>query len=205
MRKELNISLHEGDRELLSTLSLRVRVLTSLQIARTWPAMLGRLPRLEAEGLLQSFVAVTHPELPLTAPVVHWRPGDSLPDFGSASYRLRSRWCKPAVPTKCFIAGKAAGSLFGGHGGRYPRESEESHDIHLAAVFLRFRKLQPELVGSWVHEEDLRRDRKDRRGKVPDAMVGKSSVIECGGAYKTRKLIGFHRFCEARGYEYEVW
>jgi hypothetical protein len=205
MRIELNISLHEEDRELLTALALRVRVLTTLQIARTWRAMVSRLPRLESEGLLQSFVTVAHPELPLIGPVVQWRPGDPSPDFGSASYLLQSRWAKPATPIKCFIAGRAAGCMFGGHGGRYPRESEESHDIHLAAVFLRFRKLEPALVESWVHEEELRRDRKDRRGKVPDAMVGKHRVIECGGAYKTKKLIGFHRFCEARGYEYEVW
>jgi hypothetical protein len=205
MRNELNISLREGERELLSVLALRVRVMTVLQIVRTWPAILSRLSRLEREGFVHSFVAVTHPELPVSAPLVQWRIGDPSPAFTKVSYRLQSRWCKAAVPIKCFIASRASGNMFGGHGGRYPRESEESHDILLAAVFLRFRRLQPELVGSWVHEEELRRDRKDRRGKVPDAMVGKHRVIECGGAYKTKKLIGFHRFCEARGYEYEVW
>lgn len=205
MNHKENLCLTPDDRDLLATLSLRVRVLTLSQIASRWPSVVSHLSRLERERLIYSFVAVTHPELRVSSPVVQWSAGDPPPDFSSASYRLRSRWGEPAIPIKCFIAGTSTGRMFGGHGGRYPRESEEAHDIHLAAVFLRFRELQPEQVSSWVHEDELRRERNGRCGKVPDAMVGKARVVECGGAYKTRKLIAFHQFCEARGYKYEVW
>jgi hypothetical protein len=95
--------------------------------------------------------------------------------------------------------------MFGGHGGRFPRESEETHDLHLATVYLRFRSVSPELTISWVHEEEIKRDRRQRRGKLPDAMVGKARVVEFGGAYKKDKLMAFHKFCETRGFNYEVW
>lgn len=192
-------------RDFLSALTSRVRVFSHLQIARTWPTVIPGLKRLEAGGLVFCFTAVVHPELHLLEPVIRWSKGDDLPDFGGASYVLRSRWNRSGVPTKCVIASRVAGRMFGGHGGRYPRESEETHDLHLAAVYLRFRLCWPELAASWVHEEELRRDRKQRRGKLPDALVNKKRVIECGGAYKKEKLIGFHKYCEAQGFDYEVW
>jgi len=95
--------------------------------------------------------------------------------------------------------------MFGGHGGRYPRESEETHDIHLAAVYLRFRSIAPALASSWVSEARIKRERKTNRGKLPDAMVDKRRVIEFGGAYKKAKLAAFHKYCAAREFDYEVW
>ncbi len=205
MRYEIDFYLGEQEWEFLSDLALRVRTFSVPQIARTRPKVVGRLDRLEAGGLIYSFVSMAHPELPLVGPVVSWRSGDQMPDFSKASYQLRSRWNLPGVPTKCVIASRAAGRMFGGHGGRYPRESEETHDIHLAAVYLRFRSISPLLTKSWIHEEEIKRDRKQRKGKLPDAMIGSRRVIEFGGAYKKAKLMAFHSFCESRGWEYEVW
>lgn len=205
MAFEVDCCLGDEAREFLAVLTLRVRVLSVPQIARTWPKAIAGLKRLEAQGLLFSFTAVAHPELPLVEPVLRWTKGGELPDFGRASYQLRSRWNQPGIPTRCVIASRAAGRMFGGHGGRHPRESEETHDIHLAAVYLRFRSIWPELAASWVHEEEIKRERKQRRGKLPDALIGKDRVVEFGGAYKKEKLIAFHKFCEARGFDYEVW
>ena len=202
---EIDFCLGDEERELLSALTLRVRVFTVLQIARTWPRTVARLRRLEDARLIFSFVTVAHPELPLLRPVASWQAGCGAPDFAKASYELRSRWRLPGTATKCIIASQAAGRMFGGHGGRYPRESEETHDIHLAAVYLRYRLSCPALCASWVHEEEIKRDRKQRRGRVPDAVVNKSKVVEFGGAYKKEKLLLFHKFCEGRGLEYEVW
>ncbi len=202
---EINCSISDEASELLSALTLRVRVFSIIQIARTWPKAIASLRRLEAHGLVYSFIAVAHAELLLIDPVIRWTTGDEVPKFGPASYQLRSRWKGSGTPVKCFIATRAAGRMFGGHGGRYPRESEETHDIHLAAVYLHFRLASPELAASWVHEEEIKRERKQRRGKLPDAFVGKNRVVEFGGAYKKEKLMAFHKFCEARHYDYEVW
>ncbi len=95
--------------------------------------------------------------------------------------------------------------MFGGHGGRFPRESEETHDIHVSAIYLNLRLSAPALAVSWIHEEEIKRERKQSKGKLPDAIVSHRKVIEFGGAYKKQKLIGFHRFCEANNFEYEVW
>ena len=202
---EINCCISDEARELLAALTLRVRVFTTLQIARTWPKAIGSLKRLESNGLLFSFTAVAHPELPLVEPIIRWRNGDEIPDFGRASYQIRSRWSASGTPMKCFIATRAVGRMFGGHGGRYPRESEETHDIHLAAVYLRFRSTWPEMAASWVHEEEIKRERRQRRGKLPDAVVLKNRVVEFGGAYKKSKLMAFHKFCELRNFDYEVW
>lgn len=202
---EVTIGLDEEARELLSALTTKVRVLSLLQIARTWPRAVPQLRRLEQAGLLFSFVSVAHPELPLHVPVIRWASGDELPEFSKASYALRSRWRLPAVPAKCFIASRAAGRMFGGNGGRYPRESEETHDLHLSAVYLRFRSTAPDLASSWVHEAQIKSEQKQRRGKLPDAIVSKRCVIEFGGAYKKQKLAAFHKFCEGKHFDYEVW
>lgn len=202
---ELNCSIGGEVRELLSALALRVRVFSVFQIARTWPKTVSALGRLEREGMIDTFTAMVHPELELAAPVVKWAKGEGPPDFASASYVLRKRWNKPAITAKCVIASRGTGNMFGGHGGRYPRESEETHDLHLAAVYLRFRSTWPQLAASWVHEEEIKKERRQRRGKLPDAFVAKNRVVEFGGAYKRAKLIAFHKFCEARSFDHEVW
>lgn len=205
MTTEFCCSIGGPIRELLSALTLRVRVFSVPQIARTWPSAVSALNRLERECLIYTFTAIVHPELELTAPVTRWSKGENPPDFAAAAYALRKRWCKPALPVKCVIASRAAGQMFGGHGGRYPRESEETHDIHLAAVYLRLRSQFPQLASSWIHEEEIKKERRRKKGRIPDALVGKNQVVEFGGAYKKPKLIAFHKYCEAQEFDYEVW
>jgi len=202
---EVSIALDDEVRGFLSALTTKVRVFSLLQIARTWPSVPPRLRRLEDVGLLFSFLSVAHPELPLHGPIIRWASGDELPEFSKASYALRSRWRLAAVPTKCFIASRAAGRMFGGSGGRYPRESEETHDLHLSAVYLRFRSTVPDIAATWVHEAQIKSERRQRRGRLPDGIVDKTRVIEFGGAYKKQKLAAFHKFCEGKNFDYEVW
>ena len=208
MPVEIEHSLGAAERGLLQVLTHRVRLLTLPQIARTWGALqtIKQLRRLEGRGLLVSFAAVIHPELSLQRPVASWRIGEQAPDFGAVSYALRSRWNQAGVSTPCVIASRAAGRMFGGHGGRFPRESEETHDVHLAGVYLRLLKADPRLASSWIHEEEIRAERESRRGKLPDAVLKSTGkIIEFGGAYKKAKLISFHEYCRASGQEYEVW
>ncbi len=205
---EIEHSLGEAERALLQVLTHRVRVLTLRQIARTWASLQSRrqIHRLEERGLVVCFSPVIHPELSLDRPVASWRIGEEAPDFGAVSYALRSRWSQAGVSMPCVIASRAAGRMFGGHGGRFPRESEETHDVHLAAVYLRLLKADSELASSWIHEEEIKAERESRLGKLPDAVLGSTGkIIEFGGAYKKAKLVAFHEYCQAKCQEYEVW
>jgi DNA-binding Lrp family transcriptional regulator len=205
---EVNSLLSGDARELLNDLTQKVRVFSAAQIGRTWPGLdsANRLKRLEENGLIVVFRAMVHPELPLNQPVAVWAPGAAVPDFAEVSYKLRSRWVEAGVSTPCVIASRATGRMFGGHGGRYPRESEETHDVHLAAIYLKLRSKEPLLAATWIHEEEIKSSRESRSGKLPDAILQQSGkIVEFGGAYKKAKLLAFHEYCQAQGLEYEVW
>jgi hypothetical protein len=208
-------SLTERDREILETLTLKIRFLSVSQVARTWWAdsansvanARARLKALEQAGLIVRFTTIAHPEIELASPIAVWEPGDRAPDFGSASWRLKSRWTKPPAATPSVIATKGAGHQFAGFGGRYPRPTEQTHDLHVAALYLGFRLLRPDEARAWVSEEILRADLRGA-DKLPDAMIraGDSKrVIEFGGAYGKPKLASFHRFCAELELPYELW
>lgn len=210
------VSLTHRDSEILDALVHRVRVFSLEQLGRTWwpdsrepkrPAA-SRLSLLEEEGLVSSYSAMAHPELPLTIPIIRWMPGDYAPEFGAASYQMRRRWTQPFSTCTCFIATKRAGTLLGGCGGRRSRTSEQTHDIHMAAVFLQYRLSTPHLARKWSSEALILRSRADRREKLPDAIVndGRSKrIVEFGGAYGKEKLVDFHAYCVDQRMAYEVW
>lgn len=209
-------NLTTRDREILEVLTLRVKLLTVSQIARTWwsgpnaeKTAARRVRDLEAVGMLKRFTVYAHPELPLTAPVFSWRPGDDAPSFGALSYRLTSRWTEAHRPTSAVIATQAAANSFGGHAPKPPKRVEENHDVHQAAVFLAVRAPWPELVKSWRAEPAIRRSRPDGPGeKLPDALLtanGAEKIIDFGGAYSAEKLEGFHAWAEQKGTPYELW
>jgi hypothetical protein len=213
----LNLALSERDVDLIETLALKVRVLTVNQIARTWwcraaqptAAARHRLAELERAGFVVSFTAIAHPEIPLSCPVISWTPGLPAPNFGAASHRLKTRWSQPPTETRCVFVSPVTGRHFGGSGGRRPRESEETHDIHLAQVYLLLRLRDPEAAQNWVSEESVRAGRDRRDEKLPDAIVdtpGERRVVEFGGAYAKAKLEAFHRYCcQELQLPYEVW
>src|SRR5262249_10405468 len=128
--------------------------LSVAQIARTWWATSRnsednariRLKQLEEAGLIARFTMMAHPEIYPSSPVASWTPGDETPDFGAVSYRLRSRWTKPLISTAAAIATESAGNRFGGKGGRFPRPTERTHDLHMSAVFLLFRERDPKMA-----------------------------------------------------------
>jgi DNA-binding Lrp family transcriptional regulator len=205
------------DLEILDTLTLRVRYLSLAQIARTWwadakdpPANTReRLKKLEAAGFLLRFTAMARPEFALIAPVIVWQPNDPMPDFGAASYQLQSRWMHSAVATPAVIATATAGHRFGGHGGRFPRQSEQSHDLMMGTLYLHYRQLLGHAVitTQWISEERLRAQ-KQAGEKLPDAMLRSAQrefVIECGGAYSKEKLSHFHEYCAEQSLPYEIW
>jgi hypothetical protein len=211
------ITLTPRDVDILDTLTLRVRYLSLAQIARTWWAnsqdplanARARLKGLESAGFVLRFTALARPEFALIAPMIGWQPGDPTPDFGAASYQLQARWTQSAITTPAVIATTAAGHQFGGHGGRFPRQSEQSHDLMMGALYLYYRQLlgPARITKQWISEESLR-EQKQAGEKVPDAILRTPHgelVIECGGAYSKNKLTQFHAYCDENAFPYELW
>lgn len=208
--------LTDRDMEILELLTKRVRVLSLEQVAREWWARQARasenasrrLSTLEQGGLIHRFSGFAHPELPLEKPVATWSPGSPSPDFGNLSYRLRTRWTDPLRMTQAFIGTKLAAGQFGGNGGRVPRPSELSHDLHLAGVFFKLRRSDPAKSRTWLSEASQYAKGGGRDERLPDAVVGKGrhrTAIEFGGAYSKAKLIEFHEHCAASDLPYEIW
>lgn len=204
------------DREILEALTLRVRVLTVPQIARTWWAMSknalanakDRLSILELLGFLTIYRAPAHPEIRLLAPVTTWKPGEQTPDLGASSYQLQTRWNQDPVMIHFTSATRKAANFFAGHGGRAPREIERTHDIHLASVYLFYRANFPSLLPQWTFEEQIRRERRHTAEMLPDVLLRLNSglrAVEFGGAYPKTKLEAFHRYCEEQSLPYEIW
>lgn len=210
------VKLTPRDREILDVLTLRVRVLSLAQIGRTWwpgsrdSVVLARrrLKELERDGLTEVLSLTTHPEIPLEAPLACWNPKEPAPDFGQLSHKLKSRWTMAPEEVAAAIATREAGHWFGGSGGRAPRTSEATHDLHLGALFLKVRAQDLALAAAWRSEATLYGAGEGRGDRLPDAMIVRRSgkrVIEFGGAYSKSKLIEFHEFCERRSLPYEVW
>ena len=214
---ELESLATAADADLLDTLTHKLRVISEGQIARSlWTESRGgmasvrhRLKGLESRRLVICFRAEVHPEITLDTPVISSYPGCRAPDFAAASYyRLRRRWCRPSVSTRCVIATALAGRLYGGWGGRFPRESEETHDIHLAAVYLLLKKRDPRSADYWASEEAIRLRRGPKSEKLPDAIIDDPDarkIVEFGGAYSKKKLEAFHVYCSDLDLPYEVW
>lgn len=208
------------DHQILDALTRRVRVLTLDQIARTWwndsaspvRVVRERLRTLAAEGLVRIDRSPAHPEIALHQPVLRWSIGDTDPELGQVSYALQSRWREHPVLTPNVSATKLAADRFGGHGGRPPRAVELTHDIHMAAVFLRYREQQPEVLKHWTFEEQVKAERRRAKTppglKLPDAFLRLpegTRVVEFGGAYSKEKLLAFHGYCKEYLFPYEIW
>jgi hypothetical protein len=106
------------------------------------------------------------------------------------------------------IATQRAGNRFAGSGGRAPRASETTHDLCLAAVYLRLMATDPGRAKRWISEATLYERGEGRNGRLPDAAIvtrGGKTIVEFGGAYSAVKVKEFHGFCAERGWGYELW
>jgi len=206
--------LTERDLEILKILLFKVRFFSIEQVARTWwsntkhPTVnaLKRLSELQERNYVTLFTVVAHPEIPLQEPYFCWSPGADEPDFGSLAYQLSARWSKPYGATKAVIATPESAEVFGGSGGKFPKTAEQTHDLHLASLYLRFRKTAPDRAVSWIHEDQLKRPPKGV--KTPDAFLienEKKTVIEIAGKYPKKKLHAFHEHCATNELPYELW
>lgn len=210
------MQLTERDTQVLEILTRRVRVLSVAQIARSfWQATANaprnaaaRLRTLETAAMVSLRSVLAYPEPEVNGPVCSWRPGHAAPDFGPISYGLKMRWSGPLRAQVVAIATARAGHRFGGSGGRFPRRSEISHDLGLAAVYLGLRVNEPARAAGWISEAGLWSGGGGRHEKLPDALVSLDegdTAIEFGGAYSKAKLEEFHAYCDERHLAYEVW
>lgn len=203
-------------REVVAALTQHVRVLTVDQIARTWwphtqrprSNALKGLADLEGRGLVETFSMMAQPEIDLPGPVFVWRPGDPEPDFRAIASRLRARWKRPRRPTDAVIATRRAARDYGGYlGGRRPRASEATHDLHLAQVYLRMRRESPELLEFWVSEAQQYAEGGGRNEPLPDVIIRPAGaaqfLVEFAGQYSRRKLEEFHG--RTNHIPYQLW
>ena len=212
-----SVKLTDRDREILKVLATRVRLLSVDQIGRTWwgytryPTLNAkrRLKCLEQAGLVQTETVTAHPEILVSQPVFRWKPGEIEPHLGPISWRLQKRWKQHPTEACVAFATKKAAVLFAGRSGRSPRASEATHDIHLGAVYLHFRKHRPSHAAFWMPETQMRHTARGSSFTVPDAVIQRPNptalefIVEFGGAYSTPKLERFH--AEHRHLTYEIW
>ncbi len=207
---------HDPKENLLHALTHHVRVLTVDQVARTWwphtkrprNNAKKRLQELENQKLVSLQTILARPEIDLEEPVFNWKIGDPKPDFGPIAYRLKARWKEPLEPTDVVIASRDTKLHYGGYiGGRMPRESEATHDINLAKVYLQFRQEQPELLDFWVSEAQQYAEGGGKNQRLPDVIIRDGEavqmIIEFAGAYSKQKLQAFHD--EAKQIPYQLW
>ncbi|NOT01219.1 MAG: hypothetical protein HOP29_11390 [Phycisphaerales bacterium] len=210
------IELTPRDTDIVGILARRVRLLSIDQLARTFwkevarpvDAANRRVAALTKEGLLERLTVLAHPEIDLPAPVAVWKRGEAAPDFDALAYRLRKRWNLPPRSTPVVIASAGAGEWLGGRGGRRPRRSEATHDLHLTAVYLKMRAEQPKRAARWISEAIIQAEGGGRDEKLPDAIIRNragATAIEMGGLYTAKKLAAFHDDCARRGMAYEIW
>lgn len=208
------ISLTERDRGLIGLLATRVRVLSVPQIAaRFWGDSVDRdrlarrrLRRLQSAGLLDIGERPCRPMISIRAPLVVWRPHRSAPDLAVLARQLAGRWPDRVERVLCVTAtDEGARGVAGVRAATPPADSEVTHDLHVAEVYLRMLDELPSRATTWTLETRLP---KGQGVKVPDAAVRDGldwTAIEFGGQYDRHKLEAFHDFCRSKGMGYELW
>lgn len=211
------LTLTDRDDELLRTLTHRVRALSLAQTARSWwprsvqPATPhARLKQLAAAGYVTLEPQHVGPELQLERPLASWQRGCPRPKLSAIASVAQRRWHTPPVTMPCVVATPRAAAQFGGRGGRSPRPTEWTHDLHLAQVYLLMRVELPTRAASWVHEDlDERPQRALSGEKLPDAFVTdglhRTAIELVGSSYNGSKLEAFHDYCEREQLAYELW
>lgn len=209
-----SISLTHRDRSVIELLSVRVRVLSIDQIAeRFWadsnrPTRLARdrLAKLERAGLLRRASRPARPLLQIVEPLAIWRPHRPTPDFAAIARQLANRWPDDMVRMECIeVTDEGARGVAGVPAAAPPADSELTHDLHVAAVYLRMLDELPARASTWTLETRLP---KGQGVKVPDAMVRdglERTAIEFGGLYDRVKLEAFHDYCRRERMGYELW
>jgi hypothetical protein len=169
------------------------------------------LTRLADAGLIESLTLEAYPLLPLLRPLFAWNVGDPCPPpthWDQIAAQSQNRWNKPHVPVEVWRATKRASHIWGAfHDARRVRHSEASHDLHLAEVFVRYRRERPAAADDWFGEAAFPKLGFDlKRMKDPDAFLMSDSgtahrVVEFAGSYQAEHLWEFHAHCSGQAAE----
>lgn len=207
--------LTNRDREILQALVQKVRLFSHRQIAAHWwdgelANARRRLQRLAQRELLTRLTVQARSVPALESPLVSWQPGDAAPDFGQVAYRCQQRWrFRPTHPCTAWIVTETAAQLFGGvRRGELKHPMQATHDLGVAAIWLRFREVAPQWAAAWRSEDLLAHTRQGE--KLPDAFLVDQAeqvmwVVEFGGRYDAQRVQAFHQDCTARGLPYQLW
>lgn len=209
-------NLTERDESILLTLAEKVRCLSIAQIGAFWWADSAkpqetartRLRALEKLGWLEICQVYARPLIALDEPIVCWHPGDETPNFAAISHHIKNRFSGAARATSVAVASREADKRYGCPAGHPPRRSEATHDLGLAAVYLRFLRCDPARAKAWISEASLVAAGEGRTSKLADALLrfpSGETVIEFGGEYGKSKLQAFHDDCAERDRSYELW
>lgn len=205
------------DEQVLHTLARKVRLFSLSQLAAQWwsatPSGVAnarkRLRQLLDAGYLEVHRVTARPLPAIEQPLLGWRPGEPLPDFGAVAWKLQARWTEAARPVTVYLASNRSANLFGGRnrgGLKHPHQA--THDLGVAAVYLRLLATDPQAADDWLGEDVIGGGQFG--GKIPDAVLaddqaGTRLALEFGGAYKADRIRTFHHCCARRGLPYEVW
>ena len=211
-------SFTDRDLDLIETITRRVRLLTYPQIAAIWwPTTVARqsgqrrVSELVREGWLEHRTILAHPPQTVDLPVLCWSPEMKFAmqkDITNVGHHVRSRWSRPAVPAQVYVASNKAANLFGSTAYGFPSREHWNHDLHLAAVYVHYRRRFPDRARQWIGEHAL--PKAGYRIKDPDAFLVDENrrvvrVIESAGKYCQKQLEQFVKHCYRRKVAFELW
>ena len=209
------LHLTPRDRAIMQALVQKVRLFSQRQIVDHWwngelANSRRRLKRLADRNLLQRTFVMARPVPAFESPLITWRPGDAAPDFGKIAYRCQARWrFRPARQCVVWLATEVASQAFGGTArGELKHPTQATHDLSVAAVWLRLHQVAPKWAAAWQSEDLFADTRKGQ--KLPDAFIVDDAeqviwVIEFGGGYDAERVKAFHQDCVSRNLPYQLW
>ena len=210
-------SIHLTHRDLVIVLALvqKVRLFSQRQMVdHFWNGEVAngrrRLKRLADNRLIQRSIVLARPTPVLDSPLLKWIPGESRPNFGQIAYCCQARWrLRPARQCVVWFATETASQIYGGVArGELKHPMQATHDLGVAAVWLRLQQVVPEWATAWRGEDLLAHTR--RGEKIPDAFIVDERdrvtwVIEFGGSYTAERVEAFHDDCASRDIPYQLW
>ena len=209
------LQLTDRDREIVQALVQKVRLFSQRQIADHWwngelPNARKRLKRLAKGELLGRESVQARPTPVLDSPLLSWSPDEPEPECGPVAYQCQQRWrVRPTRPCTVWIATEHGSQLFGGvRRGELKSPMQATHDLGVAAVWLRLREVAPAWAAAWRGEDLLAHTR--RGEKLPDAFIVDQDervlwIIEFGGGYDAQRVRAFHQDCASRRLSYQLW
>lgn len=205
----------ERDVNLLETLTLRVPLLTTVQIAdRWWPCIRslrvarGRLVELRKTGWVKRAIVNLQPVTFASSPLITWRPGAHAPDAVAVAQGTRKRWASPSQPTEVWCATDQAAYLIGSSARAIPPLEQRDHILRLSEVYFHYLREHPKLASLWTGRHALPRvgyGRKDVDALLRNDAGRVLRVIHVAGRWQSRQVESFHEYCAQWHLSYELW